>query len=137
MGWSECWPLQLPVLPEPKTGVVALAADGSRALVGAPGDECGRTLLFAADGGWLPAAELQGSAEAGSFGHAVALDGAGGVALVGAPATPCVAFPSLAHGAAFAFEDLAVTAVPTAGAAALVLFALSLAAAGAFVLRRL
>jgi hypothetical protein len=117
---------------------LALSADGTEALAGAPGAaECGEALLFASAGGtWRPAAR-QAVPDAGRFGHAVALDGAGRVAVVGAPETPCAQpIPFASTGAAFAFEDLALTAVPTAGETALGLLALGLAAAGTFLLRR-
>lgn len=126
---------------------VALTPDGRAALIGAPGEPCGASgcgaaYLFRGVGGdgWALTTRLTATAPAAGsrFGSALSLAADAHTAVVGEPWKPCEIGP--AHqpcGAAYAFEDIALTAVPTAGAAALVLLALSLAAAGTFVLRRL
>jgi len=70
---------------------VALSADGQTALVGAPASDAGSAYVFGGSGpNWTQQAELTpDDAEVtsfdGWFGRAVALDGEGSIALVGAP----------------------------------------------------
>ncbi|MHB1836094.1 MAG: hypothetical protein ACYCXW_14130, partial [Solirubrobacteraceae bacterium] len=92
--WTETWSQQAELTAGGETGAgqlgfaVALSADGSTALVGAPFDsaDTGSAWVFShSDGAWSQSAELTGSGAAGPayFGGSVALDGAGSTALVG------------------------------------------------------
>jgi hypothetical protein len=89
---------------------IALSADGSTALIGAPGRGCaagagcGAVYVFTRSGGaWSQAAELTASdaTSAAAFGSAVALSADGTTAMIGAPFAGCPA--GIFCGAAYVF----------------------------------
>ena len=105
-GWAEEATLVAPdgAASDQLGSAVALSADGSRALVGAPWDDtaagadAGSARLFVRSGAaWALEATLEGGAAAAWFGASVALSAGGDRALVGAPLEETPAAPAGTH----------------------------------------
>lgn len=154
-GWTEAQRI-IPFDPTRfvQFGVaVALARDGSAALIGAPGISCpavfacGAVYRFRPSGAfWVQDARIQApSPPAQSLGFSVALSNLASTLLIGAPGSDCppplpcqgVGCPSyVGCGAAYIFGDLPVLEIPAASEAGLLLLTSALAGMAVFRLWR-